>query len=85
MRIGALSLLKLRNIEKINSIYKITVYEGSNEEYFTFCTPECTSFLDAYLEFRYQKGEKLHKDSFLIRDQFDITDIDQIRNKSNFY
>ena len=33
MRIGALPLLKLRNIEKINSIYKITVYEGSNEEH----------------------------------------------------
>ncbi len=82
MRIGAIPLLKLRNIEKINSIYKITVYEGSNEEYFTFCTPECASFLDAYLQFRSQNGEKLHKDSFLIRDQFDITDLEQIRNKS---
>ena len=82
MRIGALPLLKIRNIEKINSIYKITVYEGTNEEYFTFCTPECASFLDAYLQFRSQNGERLHKDSFLIRAQFDITDIEQIRNKS---
>lgn len=71
MRIGAIPLLKLRNIEKINSIYKITVYEGYNEEYFTFCTPECTTFLDAYLQFRSQNGEKLDKDSFLTRDQFD--------------
>ena len=61
LRIGAIPLLKLRNIEKINSIYKITVYDGSNEEYFTFCTPECSSFLDAYLQFRSQNGEKLHK------------------------
>lgn len=82
MRIGAIPLLKLRNIEMINSIYKITLYEGSNEEYFTFCTPECTSFLNAYLQFRSKNGEKLHKDSFLIRDQFDITDLEQIRNKS---
>ena len=82
IRIGAIPLLKLRNIQKVNSIYKITVYEGSNEEYFTFCTPECASFLDAYLQFRSQNGEKLDEDSFLIRDQFDITDLEQIRNKS---
>ena len=71
MRIGAIPLLKLRNIEKINSIYKITVYEGYNEEYFTFCAPECTTFLDAYLQFRSQNGEKLDKEAFLTRDQFD--------------
>lgn len=82
MRIGAIPLLRLKNIKKIDSIYKITVYEGSNEQYITFCTPECASFLDAYLKFRSQNGENLHKDSFLIRDQFDITDIEQIRNRS---
>jgi hypothetical protein len=31
------------------------VYPGANEEYFTFCTPECTSYIDAYLEFRAKK------------------------------
>lgn len=82
MRIGAIPLLKLRNLEKIDSLYKIIVYVGSNSEYYTFCTPECTSFIDAYLQYRVQNGEKLHKDSFLIRDQFDITDIEQICNKS---
>jgi integrase len=82
MRIGALHSLKMRNLEKINDIYKITVYEGAKESYFTFTTPECTSFIDSYLEFREINGEKIDKDSFLIRDQFDITDIEQIRNKS---
>jgi integrase len=85
-RVGALPALKLRNLEKIHqqefNLYKISMYEGSNEPYTTFCTPECTSFIDSYLEFREQNGEKLHKDSYLIRDQFDITDIEQIRNKS---
>ncbi len=45
MRIGAIPGLRLRNLEKVESdydIYKITVYEGFNEEYITFCTPECT-------------------------------------------
>ncbi|MGH9996557.1 MAG: tyrosine-type recombinase/integrase [Nitrososphaeraceae archaeon] len=83
-RVGALPSLRLRNLEKIDSsgIYKITIYEGSVEQYTTFCTPECASFIDSYLEFREKNGEKLHQDSYLIRDQFDITDIEQIRNKS---
>jgi integrase len=82
MRIGAIPSLKMRNLEKINDIYKVTAYEGARESYITFTTPECTSFIDSYLEFRQSNGEKINKDSFLIRDQFDITDIEQIRNKS---
>ncbi len=46
------------------------------KKYITFCTPECTSFINSYLEYRKQNGEKLDKDSFLIRDQFDITDLE---------
>jgi len=82
IRIGGLPNIRIKNLEKINNIYKITVYEGSNSQYFTFCTPECTSYIDAYLDFRTKNGEDLNKDSFLIRDQFDITDLEQIRNKS---
>jgi len=82
IRIGGLTSLRLRNVEKIDSIYKLTVYEGSNSQYYSFCTPECASFIDAYLEFRTRNGEKLNDKSFLIRDQFDITDLEQIRNRS---
>jgi hypothetical protein len=48
MRVGALSLLKIRNLEKIDkySLYKITVYENEYEEYVTFCTPECAKAID---------------------------------------
>ena len=82
IRIGGLPSLRLRNAEKLDSIYKITVYEGSNSQYYTFCTPECASFIDAYLDYRTRSGEKLNPDSYLIRDQFDITDLEQIRNRS---
>ena len=82
MRIGAIPGLKIRNLEKIDSIYKITVYEGTNEQYYTFCTPECAYYIDAYFLFRTNNGEKIQKDSYLIRDQFDITDIEQVRNRS---
>jgi len=52
LRIGGLPQLRLRNLEKIDNIYKITVYEGCSEEYITFCTPECKLFIDSYLEYR---------------------------------
>jgi len=62
IRIGALPGIRIRNLEKVNNIYEITVYEGSSSQYFTFCTPECTSYIDAYLEFRTKNGENLNKD-----------------------
>ena len=77
MRVGAVPFLRLRNLEKVESeydIYKITVYEGFNEEYITFCTPECTRAIDEYLKMREQYGEKLTPESYLIREQFDIRD-----------
>jgi site-specific recombinase XerD len=71
-RVGAIPLLKMRNLEKMdmdknkNNTYKVTVYEGSGETYFTFTTPECSSFIDSYLEFREKNGEKINlKNSIL--------------------
>ena len=54
IRVGALPSLKIRNLEKIEEyqLYKITVYEGEDEEYITFCTPECAKEIDSYLEYR---------------------------------
>jgi integrase len=74
IRVGALPLLKLRNLEGT----KLTVYENEREEYFTFLTPECQKAIDTYLDMRSRYGEKLDKDSFLIREQFDIKDPFQI-------
>jgi hypothetical protein len=83
MRIGAIPYLKLRNIYKMdNEIYKITVYENSTEEYFTFTTPECSKAIDDYLSMRQRYGEKIRKDSFLIREQFDVRDQFAIRKST---
>jgi hypothetical protein len=88
MRVGAIPLLRLRNLEKANlgyrygydqHIYKIIVYENEREEYHTFCTPECANAIDLYLDMRTRYGQKLNKDSFLIREQFDIRDPFAIR------
>lgn len=82
LRIGAISSLKLRNLQKIEQCYKVTVYEGTNESYYSFVTPECSNFIDTYLQYRAKQGEKLTENSYLIRDQFNINDLEQIRNKS---
>lgn len=74
MRIGALPELKLRNLEKMEALYKITVYENYKQEYQTFCSHECLSAIDSYLDFRKRYGEILATDSYLIREQFDVRD-----------
>jgi hypothetical protein len=60
MRVGAIPLLKIRNLEKIEKyqLYKITVYENEDEEYITFCTPECARAIDSYLEYRGRHAQR---------------------------
>jgi integrase len=76
IRLGALPSLRLRNLEDM----KLTVYENTKEEYFTFITPECKKAIDFYLDMRSRYGEKLTDNSYLLREQFDIRDEFAIRN-----
>ncbi len=78
--LGALPLLRLGNLKDS----KLTVYEIDRDEYFTFITPECKKTLDAYLDMRSRYGEKLDKDSPLLREQFDIKEQFQIRKPKKF-
>jgi integrase len=86
-RIGALPPLTLENLTKISDygLYKITFYEGTNNEYYTFCTREAAQTgIDPYLLYRQRCGEKLSfnqdqnrwvpGDTPLIRLSFDGTD-----------
>ena len=63
------------------NIYKFIIYENTREEYITFCTPECADYIDSYFEYRTRCGEQLKEDSYLIREQFDVNDFEQIRKK----
>jgi integrase len=72
IRIGALQSIRIGDLERINDLYKIIVYRGNNEEYFTFTTPECTREIDAYLHFRKRRGENITQDSYLLIKKFGL-------------
>lgn len=71
IRVGALSTLKVGDIQKIplplefgeQQIYKFEVYSDENENYTTFCTPECAKMIDMYLEDRKNTGEDITNES----------------------
>ncbi len=67
LRMGALCDLKIKHLQD----NKLTVYENTNEEYFTFIDPECANFINEYLNYRKCVGEITSPDSFLIRNHFD--------------
>lgn len=68
IRVGSIPALKLRNLDDNKT--KLTVYDGTREEYFTFITPECKKAIDNYIDMRARYGEKINDDSYLIREQF---------------
>jgi len=74
MRLGAITDLKLKHLEKIENSYKFTIYENAQEEYTTFCTPECAEAIDTYLDYRKRFGEPLGPESPLLRENFDPND-----------
>jgi hypothetical protein len=87
LRKGAIPDLRVGSLEKItrykdkdgeeqhvfeHHLYKLRVYEGSDEEYITFLTPAGAKAVDRYIEARTMAGEKVTANSPLIRDVFDF-------------
>src|SRR5206468_3300423 len=76
IRKSALSSIQLKHLTKIDNLYKIIIYPGEKgDQYTIFTTPEAAKTIDEYLEYRKRLGEELTPDSYLIREDFDITDI----------
>jgi integrase len=74
IRIGSIAQMMLSSLQDL----KLTVYEGSKDQYFTFITQECKKAIDSYLDMRKRYGEVLTPESYLIREQFDVRDPFQI-------
>jgi integrase len=73
LRVGALPTLLYNHLEKKDSVYKINVYKGlkGKGKYYTFCSPECVTAIDTYLQYRERCGENIKGDSSLLRKDFD--------------
>lgn len=51
---------------------KITIYAGDPEQYFSFITPEAYETIADWIGFREQAGEVITKDSWVMRDKWDL-------------
>lgn len=84
IRLGSFETIQLKHMKPHDTVkgmlYEFTIYPGSNEQYVTFCSPECRKALDEYLDYRKRAGEELAKESYLIRKQFDRNDLQQVKN-----
>jgi integrase len=82
-RVGALSLIRIRDLEPIDNygIYKITYYPQSKKfRYFSFCTPECRTAIDNYLDHRRRWGERLTEDTSVFRTDFSARNTERSAN-----
>ncbi|MGD1055743.1 MAG: hypothetical protein ABR867_06645, partial [Nitrososphaerales archaeon] len=75
IRLGAFDYLDWGHVEPVKKgdrllAARIKVYAGTPDEYSGFITPECYHTLEEYIKFRQTHGERVTKDSPLIRDLF---------------
>ncbi len=78
IRVGAWDDLKwkhIKSIEQGGNIVgaKIIVYAGSDEQYYSFISPEAYQALDEWIDFRKKSGEKVTDESWLMRNLWDVT------------
>jgi len=72
-RIGAIEGLQLRHlVDMPDKCQAVTLYDGTNEEYTAFLTPEASSILSEYLEERRRDGEVLLPQSPVFRSTYRI-------------
>lgn len=67
VRLGALTDMKIRHMQKIEDCYCIKIYEDSLQEDHIFTTPESAKAIDDYLTERKADYEKIHDESPLFR------------------
>jgi integrase/recombinase XerD len=72
-RIGALQELRLKHLSNMpDNCKSVIFYEGSNEEYYGFLTPEANKALDEYLEERRKDGEYIDQETPVFRSSYQI-------------
>jgi hypothetical protein len=77
IRLGAWDYLRWKDVEPITEYgevvaAKLVVYEGTDDQYVTFITPEAYNSLKQWMEFREKAGEKITGESWLMRNLWNI-------------
>lgn len=84
IREGAIADLNFSHIREITTLYgkayRFVVYEGTNDEYITFCTPEAAKALDTYREYRQRYEEVISLTSPLFRNDFNKRLLASVQN-----
>ena len=81
-RLGSIPPLLCRHLERKGDVYKVTLYENTKEEGYCFTTPEATTALDQYLDYRSRASETILPTSPLFRNDFNINSIEKVRKES---
>jgi integrase len=75
IRVGAFDSLQWKHVTPLTDskcevvAAKLVVYAGDPiEEYYTFCTPEAYGELKSWMDYREQCGEKVSRESWVMRD-----------------
>ena len=76
VRIGAIPNLTVGSLEPVEELYRITIYENTNEEYVAFLDLRTgpQQGIEPDLRMRERYGEVINKSSPLVREQFDKRD-----------
>jgi hypothetical protein len=81
IRVGAWDYLQWKHVTPINNgvgeviAAKLIIYPGDHEEYYTFITSEAYNALKEWMDFRKEYGEQIHNESWLMRDLWQTTNI----------
>jgi integrase len=74
IRVGAIKLLKLKHITKLqheSPIGLVSIYPDSKDHrYNALMTQECMASIDEYIDYRRKQHEKITDESYIIRDKF---------------
>lgn len=81
IRIGAWDTVQWKHITPFRSsngeviAAKLVVYPGDQEEYYSFITPEAYNALKEWMDFRFEYGEKISGESWVMRDIWQTTNV----------
>ncbi|MGH9982543.1 MAG: hypothetical protein ACRD8W_01135 [Nitrososphaeraceae archaeon] len=81
IRIGAWDSLQWKHVAPLVDMdghvtaARLLVYAGDTEEYYAFITPEAYKALNEWMDFRASYGEKITKESWVMRDIWQTTNV----------